>query len=53
MIKNQHVISSISAGLFDITFKSMIPIYKNNNFIGLIEVISNSDSIDKKMKDIG
>lgn len=53
MIKNPHVISSISAGIFDITFKSMVPIYKNNNFIGSIEAISNFDSIDKKMKNIG
>lgn len=53
MIKNPHIISSISAGLFNITFKSMIPIYKNNNFIGSIEAISNFDSIDEKMKNIG
>lgn len=53
MIKNPHVISSISAGLFDITFKSMVPIYKNGNFIGSIETISNFDSIDEKMKKIG
>lgn len=53
MMKNPHVISSISAGFFDITFKSMVPIYKNEKFIGSIEAISNFDSIDKKMKDIG
>ncbi|ABB45277.1 diguanylate cyclase/phosphodiesterase [Sulfurimonas denitrificans DSM 1251] len=53
MIRNPHVISSISAGIFDITFKSMVPIYKNDNFIGSIEAISNFDSIDLKMRDAG
>jgi diguanylate cyclase (GGDEF)-like protein len=31
----------------------MIPIYKNNNIIGSIEAISNFDTIDEKMKNIG
>ncbi|QSZ42053.1 EAL domain-containing protein [Sulfurimonas aquatica] len=50
MIKNPHVISGISAGKFDITFKSMVPIYDNNNFLGVIETIAKFDSVATKMK---
>jgi len=53
MIHNPHVISSISAGIFDITFKSMVPVYENSLFIGSVETISNFNSINKKMRDNG
>lgn len=32
--------STISTGIFDMTFKSMVPIFKDNVFMGTIEVIS-------------
>lgn len=36
MIHNPKIISSISVGKFDFTFKSMVPIYSNGKFIGFV-----------------
>lgn len=53
MINNPVPTSSISPGLFNLTFKAMVPIFENERFIGTIETISNFNSIAKKMKDDG
>lgn len=54
MIKSPRVISSISVGKYDMTFKTMMPIFSDeNNFIGFIELISNFDSIADELKNIG
>ena len=51
MIKNPREMSTISAGRFDMTFKTMLPIYdKNKNFIGMIEMISKFNSIAQEFK---
>lgn len=51
MIQYPHVISSISTGKFDMTFKSMVPLFKDHKFIGIVEVISKFNSIAKKMQE--
>lgn len=51
MIQYPHVISSISTGKFDMTFKSMVPLFKDHEFIGIIEVIAKFNSIAKKMQE--
>lgn len=53
MINNPVPTSSISPGLFNLTFKAMVPIFENDRFIGTIETISNFDSVAKIMRDSG
>jgi diguanylate cyclase (GGDEF)-like protein len=54
MIKSPRVISSISVGKYDMTFKTMMPIFNDeNSFIGSIELISNFDSIVDDLKHSG
>ena len=54
MIKFPKAISSISVGKYDMSFKTMLPIYDDKNrFVGFIELISNFDSIAQKLKDMG
>jgi len=45
MIQDPKPMNHISTGKFDMTFKTMIPIYDNKNFIGIIEMISHFNSI--------
>ena len=51
LLKNPSVKSSISVGIYDITFKSMIPLYKNDKFIGILESITHFNSITKELTD--
>jgi len=54
MIKEPKIISSISTGKFDMTFKTMVPLYdKHGNFIGAVETISRFNSIAIKMEEAG
>ncbi|MEA3354465.1 MAG: ATP-binding protein [Campylobacterota bacterium] len=53
MIVDPRVLSTISVGLFDMTFKSMVPIYKDKKFIGILEVITHFNSIAKKLSKNG
>ncbi len=54
MIKSPGVISSISVGKYDMTFKTMMPIFNDeNSFIGFIELISNFDSMVDELKHMG
>ncbi|MBU0719974.1 diguanylate cyclase [bacterium] len=51
MIQSPSIKSIISVGKFDMTFKAMVPIFdQNNDFIGIIEVITHFNSIAKKVK---
>ena len=49
MTKKPDIYSTISTGKFDLTFKSMVPIYKNAEFIGSVEALAKFNSISKKM----
>jgi len=54
MVELPHVISSISIGKYDMSFKSMLPIYNNNKrFIGIIETLAKFNSISIKMHKLG
>lgn len=53
MIEDPKIVSQISTGKFDMTFKSMVPIYDKGKFIGSIETIAKFNSIAIKMKDVG
>ncbi|MEA3513772.1 MAG: ATP-binding protein [Campylobacterota bacterium] len=50
LIKNPKKLSTISVGKFDMTFKSMVPIYDKNTFIGIFEIITHFDSIASQIK---
>lgn len=50
MIKSPKTMSTISVGKFDMTFKSMVPIYDNNTFIGIFEIITHFNSISSQLK---
>jgi len=41
----------ISTGRFDMTFKTIYPIYDKNELLGVIEMISHFNSISKNLKD--
>jgi len=50
--KNPHSMSSISVGVFDITFKGIMPIYDNEHrFLGVVEVISHLNSIARDLEE--
>ncbi|WP_320033348.1 ATP-binding protein [Halarcobacter sp.] len=50
VIKNKKILASISVGRFDMTFKSMVPIFHNNEFLGIFEVITHFNSISKVLE---
>ena len=50
ILLNPKVKNSISVGIYDITFKSMIPIYKDEKFIGILECITHFNSITRVKK---
>jgi two-component system, NtrC family, C4-dicarboxylate transport sensor histidine kinase DctB len=45
-----EVKNSISVGIYDITFKSMVPIYKDKKFIGILECITHFNSITRELR---
>lgn len=53
MIKNPKIRSTISTGIYDITFKSMVPIFKDDIYMGTIEVITKFNSIAKQLQNNG
>ncbi len=51
MLKEPDIVSSISTGSFDLTFKAMVPVYdEQQGFIGIFEVIARFNSIAEKLK---
>ncbi|QOY51049.1 PAS domain-containing protein [Candidatus Sulfurimonas baltica] len=50
---NPQPMNPISSGKFDLTFKSIQPVYKNNKLIGIIELISKFNSISEKLVHVG
>lgn len=51
MLEYPHIISSISTGIYDMTFKTMVPIYNDGKFIGIVETIAKFNSIVEKMQE--
>jgi len=54
LLKNPKIFSVISVGIFDMTFKSIVPVYDKEEFLGFIEVVTKINSIveDFKRRDI-
>jgi len=51
ILKDKKIISTISVGKFDITFKSIVPIYSDEGFfIGLFEIITHFNSVAKALE---
>ncbi len=49
IVKNPQIITSISVGKFALSFKTMVPIYENNKFIGIFETLARFNSIALNM----
>ncbi|NPA66399.1 MAG: EAL domain-containing protein [Epsilonproteobacteria bacterium] len=50
IINKPRIISLISVGRYDITFKAIVPIYHQKKFLGLIETIAKFNSIGRKLQ---
>ena len=53
MVKEPKIQSTISTGIFDMTFKAMVPIFKDQKFMGTIEVIAKFNSIAEQLLNRG
>ena len=53
MIRHPAVQTTISTGIFDMTFKAMIPIYNGKTFIGMIEAISKFNAVAQQLSEQG
>jgi signal transduction histidine kinase len=53
ILKDKQIQSTISVGRYDMTFKSMIPIFHEKEFIGVFEIISHFNSISKILENDG
>ena len=51
ILKNPKIKTSINVGRYDMTFSSLIPIYDNNKFLGIFEVITHFNSISKNLEE--
>ena len=51
LINDPQKVNSISTGTFDMTFKSMVPIYDDEKFIGIFECITHFDSIVNRLRE--
>jgi len=50
MMKNPRAMKNISTGRFDMTFKTMIPLFHKEKFLGIVELISHFDLIVEDLK---
>ncbi|MDD2697587.1 MAG: ATP-binding protein [Arcobacteraceae bacterium] len=52
-LKNQNIVNSISVGKFDLTFKTIVPIFDTDGkkFLGVVEVITHFNSIAQKLEE--
>jgi len=53
MLAEPKIQSTISTGIFDMTFKAMVPLFKQERFMGTIEVIAKFNSIAEQLQDRG
>lgn len=49
VIKTKKIAFSISVGKFDLSIKAIVPLFYNEQFVGIIEVISHFNSIAKQL----
>lgn len=50
LLSNKQPISTISVGVFSISFKSMVPIFDGDEFLGIFEIVAHFNSIEKKLE---
>jgi len=53
ILQEKRLLSTISVGKYSISFKSMVPLFHKGEFIGVIELITHFNSIEKKLKKLG
>lgn len=53
LIKKPEIIDSISVGKYDLTFKTMVPIYDGQHFIGIVEVMGKLNSVAESLEQSG
>jgi PAS domain S-box-containing protein len=53
ILKDKQIKTTISVGIFSISFKSMVPIIENGELLGVFEIISHFNSIEKKLSERG
>jgi two-component system, NtrC family, C4-dicarboxylate transport sensor histidine kinase DctB len=51
VIKTKQLNSTISVGIFSMTFKSMVPIFDKKELVGVIEIITHFNSIAKNLEE--
>jgi hypothetical protein len=49
ILQTKEISNTISVGKYDMTFKSMVPIFNGEKFIGIFEVITHFNSIAKSL----
>ncbi|MEA2099343.1 MAG: diguanylate cyclase [Campylobacterota bacterium] len=50
VLATKKVTYTISPGKFDLSIKAIVPIFENNEIVGILEVISHFNSISKQLK---
>lgn len=53
ILKDKQIRTTLSVGRFSISFKSMVPIVENGELLGVFEIISHFNSIEKKLAQSG
>ncbi|MDY0122222.1 MAG: cache domain-containing protein [Sulfurimonas sp.] len=53
MLQDKKVQSSLSVGRYTLSFKSMVPLFNGEEFLGIVEIITHFNSIEKKLKKLG
>ena len=53
ILQEKKVQSTLSVGKYTISFKSMVPLFDGEEFVGIVEIITHFNSIEKKLKALG
>ncbi|WP_415397391.1 diguanylate cyclase [Sulfurimonas sp. CS5] len=52
VVQTKKVTYSVSAGKFNLSIKAIVPLFIDDNIVGIIEIISHFNSISKQLKDL-
>jgi signal transduction histidine kinase/predicted PurR-regulated permease PerM len=53
VLAKKRVQSTLSVGKYTISFKSMVPLFDGDKFLGIVEIITHFNSIEMKLKKLG
>lgn len=53
ILQDKQIRTTVSVGIFSISFKSMVPIIENGQLLGIFEIISHFNSIERKLSERG